>query len=646
MKNEGRLLQQLTSLGRLEIEDNSPLVEELGKEAEELLQLQILECKLECLELNKCENLLKLPEGLNQLSSLQELCIHRCSLLVSFPDIGLPPSLKNIKITECHSLIYFAKFQIPQNLRRIEIRDCKSLKSLVDEEVIGSWPSSFSHNCLEYLKIQECQSLTSLSLSGQLLRTLKHLEMYDCSQLELIAQDEFFCDNTNHCLEYVRIWKCQNLKSLPNGLRHLINLQTLDIYHCESLVSIPRLSKGRIASKLREVEITDCDKLKVLPEYMQNLNSLEELVIDYREGLSCSFPPNLTSLTIWKVKSCKSFLELEWGLHRLTSLRKLWIYGNDPDTVSFPPDMAQMETLLPKSLTDLRIHGFPNLKKLSSKGFQFLTSLQSLSLFKCPKNNNNNRFNMPPNIEFQRTHVECKPDAPIHTDTFRYNGAYASMGVDNNLLDSFCDNFKVEVINLTEDEMEFDMISIDPALANAFRKILIAEVPTMAIEKVLIADNTSVIQDEVLAHSQDSLPEFSDNPIDPTSGDIIIARLGPGQVIELEAHAVKGIGKTHAKWYPVAPVWYRMLPEVKVFDIEDIGNGKKRATVARPRACTLCRECIGEGKGWENSISLQRNKDHFIFKIESTGVLPPEVLFTEAVKILEDKCDRVISDLS
>ncbi|XP_008384580.2 putative disease resistance RPP13-like protein 1 [Malus domestica] len=385
LKNEGRLLQQLTSLGRLEIEDNSPLVEELGKEAEELLQLQILECKLECLELNKCENLLKLPEGLNQLSSLQELCIHRCSLLVSFPDIGLPPSLKNIKITECHSLIYFAKFQIPQNLRRIEIRDCKSLKSLVDEEVIGSWPSSFSHNCLEYLKIQECQSLTSLSLSGQLLRTLKHLEMYDCSQLELIAQDEFFCDNTNHCLEYVRIWKCQNLKSLPNGLRHLINLQTLDIYHCESLVSIPRLSKGRIASKLREVEITDCDKLKVLPEYMQNLNSLEELMIDYREGLSCSFPPNLTSLTIWKVKSCKSFWELEWGLHRLTSLRKLWIYGNDPDTVSFPPDMAQMETLLPKSLTDLRIHGFLNLKKLSSKGFQFLTSLQSLSLFKCPK---------------------------------------------------------------------------------------------------------------------------------------------------------------------------------------------------------------------------------------------------------------------
>lgn len=32
--------------------------------------------------------------------------------------------------------------------------------------------------------------------------------------------------------------------------------------------------------------------------------------------------------------------------------------------------------------------------------------------------------------------------------------------------------------------------------------------------------------------------------------------------------------------------------------------------------------------------------------IESTGALPPEVLFTEAVKILESKCERVISELS
>lgn len=34
------------------------------------------------------------------------------------------------------------------------------------------------------------------------------------------------------------------------------------------------------------------------------------------------------------------------------------------------------------------------------------------------------------------------------------------------------------------------------------------------------------------------------------------------QEIELEAHAVKGMGKTHAKWSPVGTAWYRMFPEV------------------------------------------------------------------------------------
>ncbi|KAF7145311.1 hypothetical protein RHSIM_Rhsim04G0011300 [Rhododendron simsii] len=360
---------------------------------------------------------------------------------------------------------------------------------------------------------------------------------------------------------------------------------------------------------------------------------------------------------------------------------------------------------------------------------------------------------LPPHLELQRTRVLCNSDAPIHTENVQYSGAYASMGVDNSVrLDQFRNNFKVEVIRLSEDEIEFDMIGIDAAIANAFRRILIAELPTMAIEKVLIANNTSVIQDEVLAHrlglipikvdprlfdymseidepnekntivfklhvrckiggrrltvksdelkwlpngsefplsaekstststsasnsnpktytsfrcSQDSLPEFSNDPIAPKHPDIIVAKLGSGQEIELEAHAVKGMGKTHAKWSPVATAWYRMLPEVEllqelegemaeklvkkcpvnVFDIEDLGNGKKRATVARPRACTLCRECIRE-EGWDKYVALHRVKDHFIFTIESTGALSPEVLFTEAVKILEDKCERVITELS
>lgn len=65
----------------------------------------------------------------------------------------------------------------------------------------------------------------------------------------------------------------------------------------------------------------------------------------------------------------------------------------------------------------------------------------------------------------------------MKTEGIQYSGAYASMGVDNSMgPEKFSSNFKIEIIRLTEDEIEFDMIGIDPSLANAFRRILIAEV--------------------------------------------------------------------------------------------------------------------------------------------------------------------------
>lgn len=67
-------------------------------------------------------------------------------------------------------------------------------------------------------------------------------------------------------------------------------------------------------------------------------------------------------------------------------------------------------------------------------------------------------------------------------------------------IESFKKSLKIVVIRYEEREIEFDMIGVSPALANAFRRLMIAEVPSMAIEKVWIYNNTSIIQDEVLAH--------------------------------------------------------------------------------------------------------------------------------------------------
>jgi DNA-directed RNA polymerases I and III subunit RPAC1 len=99
--------------------------------------------------------------------------------------------------------------------------------------------------------------------------------------------------------------------------------------------------------------------------------------------------------------------------------------------------------------------------------------------------------------------------APTQTETVDYHSAFYKD--DNSFqLENFKENFKIEIQKLNQEEMIFDMIGIDAPLANAFRRIMISEVPTMAIEKVVVVNNTSLIQDEVLAHRLGLIPIHAD----------------------------------------------------------------------------------------------------------------------------------------
>ena len=71
-------------------------------------------------------------------------------------------------------------------------------------------------------------------------------------------------------------------------------------------------------------------------------------------------------------------------------------------------------------------------------------------------------------------------------------------------------NVKIDIIRNEENEIEFDLIGVDCSLANAFRRILISEVPTMAIEKVFVQNNTTLFQDEFLAHRLGLIPIKAD----------------------------------------------------------------------------------------------------------------------------------------
>lgn len=50
--------------------------------------------------------------------------------------------------------------------------------------------------------------------------------------------------------------------------------------------------------------------------------------------------------------------------------------------------------------------------------------------------------------------------------------------------------------------------------------------------------------------------------VGPTNPDIVLAKLRPGQSVEMVLHAQKGVGKDHAKWSPVATATYRLHPNI------------------------------------------------------------------------------------
>lgn len=70
----------------------------------------------------------------------------------------------------------------------------------------------------------------------------------------------------------------------------------------------------------------------------------------------------------------------------------------------------------------------------------------------------------------------------------------------------FIENCDIAVKRLDKEEIVFELRGIEPPLANALRRIMIAEIPTMAIEKVEMWQNTSVIPDENLAHRMGLVP--------------------------------------------------------------------------------------------------------------------------------------------
>ena len=87
-----------------------------------------------------------------------------------------------------------------------------------------------------------------------------------------------------------------------------------------------------------------------------------------------------------------------------------------------------------------------------------------------------------------------------------YTRAAAEAQSSADFFTTFTEGFQLNVLQESPDELEFEMIGIEASLANALRRILVAEVPTVAIETVYYTRNTGIVQDEVLAHRLGLVP--------------------------------------------------------------------------------------------------------------------------------------------
>jgi len=79
---------------------------------------------------------------------------------------------------------------------------------------------------------------------------------------------------------------------------------------------------------------------------------------------------------------------------------------------------------------------------------------------------------------------------------------------------------KLDVLKMSENKLKFVLSGTDASVANALRRVLMAEVPTLAITSVEIMENSSVLPDEFLAHRLGLIPlrwkpeEAADKPDD------------------------------------------------------------------------------------------------------------------------------------
>ncbi len=251
---------------------------------------------------------------------------------------------------------------------------------------------------------------------------------------------------------------------------------------------------------------------------------------------------------------------------------------------------------------------------------------------------------------------------------------------------------KVKVKELEDKKAVLKIEDVKPYFLNAIRRIMIADLPKLAIEDVIIYDNTSALFDEIISHRLGFIPiptdlsllNFKDEcsckgkgcpsctvrytlskegegtvlsgDLQPaekswkiTEDKIPIVELYGDQRLILEVEAVLGRGRDHAKWQAVTAPSYRMHADI-TFDkkkekdlkdfVEKLPNDlvkikKDKLELSDEKKLPVLESYID--KEDVDFITIKRDPTKYTFKVETDGALKAKDAIIESAKMVEEK---------
>jgi len=253
---------------------------------------------------------------------------------------------------------------------------------------------------------------------------------------------------------------------------------------------------------------------------------------------------------------------------------------------------------------------------------------------------------------------------------------------------------KIHILEKSPMRIKFLLEDSTPALANALRRTMKSEVPTMAIEDVDIEENTSGLFDEVIAHRLGLIALTFDKgtynlkeeckcggkgcsrcqvtlvlekqgpcvvragdmkstaedvrPVDP---NVPITELLENQRLKFEATAQLGLGIDHIKWQ-ASHVGYRYKPSVrfkqdsdenKAYDVCPVHVFEKKDSkvrIANEMNCILCMRCAEVA-----NVSVNSDDTSFLFDVESVSGLQAKDIVEGALDVLEGYTKDLASEV-